>query len=180
MNTLRSVIAVLHSTPGDKATEGTSVIYQITRYEIENCLIDRIVQDLRGANKKPLCRCAMGEMTFIVEGYDDDQRELFQILEFRRYIQQASKHEIPWIYYASIESLWIQVVALSIFDNAAAITDAVKQRTKMLFYETDVSEFLMEQRVAFNALCETSGVSQKDAEKRVQDVLKRFGNPLQK
>ena len=108
MNTLRSVFAVLHSTPGDKATEGTSVIYQITRYEIENCLIDRIVQDLRGANKKPLCRCAMGEMTFIVEGYDDDQR------------------------------------------------------------------------VAFNALCETSGVSQKDAEKRVQDVLKRFGNPLQK
>jgi len=151
------------------------LIYEISRFEVENGLVDRLVHDLRVEDDNPLIYAGPGHWVFSVCGYDDAPRELWQIPEFRSYIQRANKEGIPWIYYASIESLWLQVVALCLIDNAATLTDTSKQRTKMAFDETGVRNFLAEQVDQFLALCEIAGVPPEEAEKQMAEVCASFG-----
>lgn len=152
-----------------------TMLYEISPYEVENCLTERITHDLRIAVGNPFCGCAMDGMIFSVQGYDDDQRELFQIPEFRRFIRKLNNHEIPWLFLACLETLWLQVLALCLVDNAAAITDTRKGRTKMAFPGPDVAGFLEAQMEAFGAMCELQGVTLEESEDRIRDVCESFG-----
>jgi len=154
------------------------VIYEISRSEVENALVGRLVQDLRVGADNRLIHGGPGHCVFSVSGYDDDPRELWQIPEFRSYIKRANKEGIPWLYYASIESRWLQVVALCLVDNAATLTNTTTQRTRMAFDGHGLYNFLHEQIDPFLALCETAGVPPGDAEKRMAEVCASFGmNP---
>jgi len=79
----------------EKLFESATVLYGISRHEVEHCLTERIVHDLRMAPDNPFCSCPMDGLLFSVDGYDDDPRELFQIPEFREFIRELSKHAIP-------------------------------------------------------------------------------------
>ena len=159
----------------DNPFKGATVLYGISRHEVENCLTERIIHDLRIAEDNPFCACEMDGMIFSVQGYDDDLRELFQIPEFRVFIRELSRHKIPWLYLASLESLWLQVMALCLVDNAAAVTDTRKGRTKMAFPGPDVAGFLEAQMEAFEAMCSFKGLTREASEDRIRDVCVSFG-----
>lgn len=158
--------------------EDTVVIYNISRLETELCLTDRIAHDLRIAPDNPFCSCQMDRMLFSVEGYDDDPRELFQIPEFREFIRGLNKHEIPWLYFTCLETMWLQVMALCLVPNAAAITDTKRGRTRMAFTGPGFSDFFLSQLDPFTDLCEMLGVSQEEMEARSRAVCGSFGMQL--
>ncbi len=155
--------------------KGATVLYEISRHEVESCLTERITHDLRIAVDNPFCACEMDGMIFSVRGYDDDPRELFQIPEFRRFVRKLNNHEIPWLFLACLETLWVQVLALCLVDNAAAITDTRKGRTRMAFPGQDVAGFLGAQMEAFGAMCELQGVTLEESEARIRAVCESFG-----
>ena len=159
----------------EKPFENATVLYGISRHEVEHCLTDRIVHDLRIAPDNPFCGCKMDGMLFSVEGYDDDPRELFQIPEFRNFVRKLSKHRIPWLYLTCLETRWLQVIALCLASNAAAITDTKRGRTRMAFAGPGLCDFLLSQIDPFMAICETLGVSQEVAETRIRAICKSFG-----
>jgi hypothetical protein len=162
----------------ENAFKGATVLYEISRYEVENCLTERITHDLRIAVDNPFCACEMDGMIFSVRGYDDDPRELFQIPEFRNFVRKLNNPAIPWVYLACLETLWLQVLALCLVDNAATVTDTQKGRTRMAFPGPDVAGFLEAQMEAFGSMCALQGVPPKQSEARVRAVCESFGFEL--
>lgn len=153
----------------------STVVYEISRLEVEHCLIDRIIHDFRISTRNPFCHCGMDKVLFSVQGYDADPRELFQIPEFRSFVRALGEHEIPWTYFACLESRWLQVLALCLVNNAAALTDMNRQRTRMAFSGQGVAEFLEAQLDSFSAMCAFNRVTQEAAETRFRDVCASFG-----
>lgn len=62
------------------------VSYEISRYEIENCLTDRLVHDLRVDPENPIIQAGPGSVIFMVSGFEDDPREIYEIPEFAAYM----------------------------------------------------------------------------------------------
>ncbi|MEI6492493.1 MAG: hypothetical protein WCO94_08085 [Verrucomicrobiota bacterium] len=94
------------------------VMYEISRYEIENGLTERLVHDLRVDPENPLIQAGIGSVIFMVTGYDIDSRELYDIPEFVAYIRKANEATPCWIYYAAPESYWLQTVVFCISKSA--------------------------------------------------------------
>ncbi len=153
------------------------ITYQISRFEIENGMTERIVHDLRVEPDNPLIRCGMDRVIFSVEGYDDDPRELFMIPEFRNYIVKVQKDQPAWIYFAALDSHWLKMIALCLVNNATAVTDKQMQRSKLSFSGKDLFEFIDGQVDPFFNLCAMAGVSPENARKRFQAVCESFGMP---
>lgn len=155
--------------------EQATVLYEISRHEVEHCLTDRIVDDLQIDADTPFRYCAMDGMIVSVQGYDDDPRELFQIPEFRKFIKELNKHRIPWLFLTCLESRWLQVVALCLVDNAAAIIDTRKGRMRTVFTGPEVAVFLEAQMEAFEAMCSLRGITLEQSEARIREVCESFG-----
>ena len=94
------------------------VSYEISRYEIENSLTDRLVHDLRVDPENPLIQAGPGNVIFMATGYDDDPREIYEIPEFQKFIRQANESSPCWIYFVAPESLWLQTVVFCISKSA--------------------------------------------------------------
>jgi hypothetical protein len=90
-------------------------------------------------------------------------------------IRELNRHEIPWLYFASLETGWLQVLALCLVDNAAALTDTKTERTRMAFSSQGVYKFLQPQVDPFSAMCAFTGVTREEAEGRFRDVCVSFG-----
>lgn len=72
---------------GASLDRGSHIIYSIDRDEVENMRVDgarKFFDHLR--NSKQLARRAQGRVEITFDGYDDDQRELFEIPEVRQYV----------------------------------------------------------------------------------------------
>jgi len=149
------------------------ITYQISRLEIEHCITQRIVEDLRAEPNNPLVWSGMDSVLFSVEGYDDDPRELFMISEFRKYIATVHEHNPGWIYYANLQSHWLKIIGMCLFPNATAVTKSTK--SDMFFLGSDVADFIAGQLAPLFALCEISGVRREDADDRVRAVCSSFG-----
>jgi len=149
------------------------ITYQISRFEIEKCITRRIVHDLRVEPNNPLVWSGMDSVLFSVHGYDRDRRELFMIPSFRKYIAKVHEHNPGWIYYANLESHWLKIIAMCLFQNATAVTK--RKKSDMVFLGTDVADFIAAQLAPFYTLCEISGVRREDADDRVRAVCESFG-----
>jgi len=149
------------------------ITYQISRLEIEKCITRRIVHDLRAESNNPLVSSGMDSVLFSVDGYDRDRRELFMIPAFRKYIAKVHEHNPGWIYYANLQSHWLKIIAMCLFQNATALTKRTK--SNMFFLGSDVADFIAGQLAPFFTLCEISGVRREDADDRVRAVCASFG-----
>jgi len=158
---------------GSPRLNNAIITYQISRLEIEHCITQRIVEDLRAEPNNPLVWSGMDSVIFCVHGFDRDRRELFMIPAFRKYIAKVHEHNPGWIYYANLQSHWLKIIAMCLFPNATAVTKSTK--SNMFFLGSDVADFIAGQLAPLFALCEISGVRREDAEDRVRAVCSSFG-----
>ena len=158
---------------GSPRLNNAIITYQISRLEIEKCITRRIVHDLRAEPGNPLIWSGMDTVIFCVHGYDRDRRELFMIPSFRKYIAKVHEQNPGWIYYANLDSHWLKIIAMCLFQTATAVTK--KKKSDMFFLATDVADFIAGQLAPFFTLCEISGVRREDADDRIRAVCESFG-----
>jgi len=153
------------------------VMYEISRYEIENGLTQRLVHDLRVDPGNPLIQAGIGNIIFMVTGYDNDPREIYEIPEFVAYIRKANKSAPCWMYYAAPESLWVQTVAFCVLKSSHVSGSRPGFRT-LAFSPYEAAGFLDSQ---LDDCCELSiiaKVSEKKSKEHLKLVFKGFGIDL--
>ncbi len=153
------------------------VMYEISRDEIENGLTDRLVHDLRVDQENPLVQAGIGNVIFMVTGYDDDPREIYEISEFAAYITKANESAPCWMYYAAPESLWLQTVAFCVLKSAHVSGSRPGFRT-IAFSPYEAAGFLDSQ---LDDCCELSIIakgSEKKSREHLKLVFKGFGIQL--
>jgi hypothetical protein len=151
------------------------VVYEISRYEIENCAVDRLVHDLRVDPANPLIHAGPGRVVFFCEGFDDDPREMFQIPEFQKFIRKADEAAPCWIYYALEESRWSHFVAFCTAENAQAVVRAGQSSCTLGLSREDTVRFLDGQLDDFGELCSLANVPDKDIGRHIKKILGSFG-----
>jgi len=153
------------------------VSYEISRYEIENCLTDRLVHDLRVDPENPIIQAGPGSVVFMVTGYDSDTRELYDNPQFVAYIRKANESTPCWIYYAAQESYWLQTVVYCISKTAYVSGSRPGYRT-LAFSPYEAAGFIDRQ---LDDCCELSiiaKVSEKKSRKHLKHVFGCFGIEL--
>jgi len=153
------------------------VTYQISRFEVENCLTERLVHELRVHKNNPLIQAGPGSVIFMVTGYDYDSREVYQIPEFVAFIRKANESSPCWIYYAAPESYWLQTVVFCISKTAYVSGSRPGFRT-LAFSPYEAAGFIDQQ---LDDCCELSiiaKVSEKKSKKHLKHVFGCFGIDL--
>lgn len=154
------------------------VNYEISRFEIENCLSERLVHDMRIDPENPLIHAGPGNVIFMVSGYDEnDTRELYEMPEFQKFIQQSNTTAPCWMYYAAPESLWLQIVAYCTLKSSRVSGSQPGSRT-LVFSPYEAAGFIDQQ---LDDCCELSilaGVSEKKSRKHLKSVFRGFGIDL--
>ena len=156
---------------------GSFVAYEISRHEIENCAVDRLIHDLRVDPANPLIHAGSGRVVFFCEGYDDDPREIYEIPEFQSFIRKANESTPCWMYYAAPESLWLQTVAFCTLQSSHVSGSRPGFRT-LAFSPYETAEFLDSQ---LDDCCELSliaKVTKKKSRKHLKLVYRGFGIDL--
>lgn len=149
------------------------VIYEISRFEIEHCVTERLIHDLRVDPENPFIHAGPGRVIFQVCGYDDDSRELFQIPEFRAFLRKADKSNLCWIYYGVAESYWLHVVASC---TAAGLAARLVQGGNFSYASVpEAAVFLNRQLDDYYRLCRLARVRKKQAKAHLKGSLVYFG-----
>ena len=155
----------------------SAVGYEISRFEVENCITDRLVADLRVDKDNPLIHAGPGNVVFFVSGYDDDPREIYEIPDFVAFIRKANESVPCWMYYAAPESLWLLNVLFCVTKSAYVSGSRPGYRT-LAFSPHEAAGFLDSQ---LDDCCELSifaKVSKKKAKKHLKLVFAGFGIDL--
>lgn len=151
------------SASGPEHFENAIIFYEISRLEIELGHTSRIQDDLKADKGNPFVRHGMGNIIFAVNGYDSDPRELSQIPEFQRFVGKLQKAYPCWLYFARIESYWLQVVLSSLSGGGDAVT------------AQQLESFFMEQIDLLATLSVLAGKSQEEMIQHLNKARKSFG-----
>lgn len=148
------------------------VSYEISRFEIENSLTERLVNDLRVDQKNPFIHGGPGRVIFHVSGFDDDPRELYEIPEFVAFIRCANGARPCWTYFAAVESRWLQIVA---YCTTAAFQGFPTKGPRMLCLPLEeTAKFLRSQLGDHEKLCSLAKVPRKKVKANLKQILQSF------
>ncbi len=150
------------------------VIYEISRYEIEHRVTERLVHDLRVDPANPFIHAGPGRVVFEVSGYDDDPRELFEIPEFQAFLRKADKANPCWMYFAAPESLWLHAVLFCIAKRARASCSSPGYRA-LTFASAEIAAFLGSQMNDCLELSFLAKVPDEQFDEHLKRVFEGFG-----
>jgi hypothetical protein len=148
--------------------------YEISHFEIENCLTDRLVHDLRVEQNNPLIQAGPGSVVFMVSGYDSDPREIYLIPEVVAFMRKANESNPCWIYFAAPESGWLQNVAYCVLKSSHVSAVNPGHRT-LAFLTHEIADFIEAQLDDFYELCSIARIRRRKRDGHLKLVIRGFG-----
>ena len=148
--------------------------YEISRFEIENCLTDRLLHDLRIDTTNPLIDAGPGSVVFMVSGYDDDPREIYLIPEVVTYMRKANESNPCWIYFAAPESGWALNAAYCVLKSSHVSAVNPGHRT-LAFLSYEIADFIEAQIDDFYQLCAIARIRRRKLDGHLKLVFRCFG-----
>ena len=89
-------------TPADIAQQSDYIVLQISQEAIQNCDTSEYVTLLHGATGSlQSFEVAFQRYVFLIPGYDDDPRELYQIPEVVSFIKDLNSKLPFWLYFVN-------------------------------------------------------------------------------
>ena len=148
--------------PAEDNNYKNELLYIISRFEVERLYTDRIMNDFRPDEESLIVKHSMGKVTFMIDGYNDDKREVWDIPEVRRFITKIHNDYPCWLYFSAFESNWLKVVFSCISENKSM---------PCLISITEVQSFFMPQFDCLEKLCKLANKSKNEMNKRMQDGI---------
>lgn len=155
--------------------------YEISRFEVENLLTERLVHDLRSTPDNPMIQAGPGRCVFLVSGYDEEQRELFEIPEFVAFVRKVNESSPCWIYFSHPgfpevpASRWLSLIAFCSINNVVVVRQAGIEKIHFACLEAEIEEFVDRQIRDFNAMCSLAKVRRKAIKKRLSEIRQCLG-----
>jgi len=156
------------------------IVYQFSRSKVGRGDFSHFLELYR-PEKLPLgrrLREMMNAMTFVVEGFDDDPREIHSIPEVRAFYHAFRAAWPYWLYVCNLDTEEFHMMTLCCLPSIAALK--VDQRTHVAveYDRIELLEFLREGFVPMNAMCERSGMFERLIYERTKAIFAYFSLPF--
>jgi hypothetical protein len=139
---------------------------QITEMDLHEPLT--VLRQLAGNPEKAISAC--GRISLIIDGYDTDPRELFEIPEVRRYIQQMDALWPYWFFFLSQADDSIKVVESCLCDSIEVVPGVTSIDTEQL------NNCLTRHFSALNHYCESLNLPESKIEEISEGVISLIHN----
>jgi hypothetical protein len=145
--------------------------YEIAKEEIEAGYVDRLAHDLRIAHDNPMALGGPGKVIFMVGGYDRDQRELWEIPEFVRFVRKAEEAKLCWLYFSDTDSGWINVLFATRCEGSLPVIR--EGQMNLIPVDMEIIQATIDRQAEdFRKLCRIAGLRNKAASHAFHKVVK--------
>ena len=158
---------------------GDIIIYEFSRSAVEQGDFTHFLERFR-AEKLPSgtpLRQMMDSMVFVIEGYDDDPREIHTIPEIRKFYQ-ALHHAWPyWLYFCNLDQDGLKMMTLCCLESITAIKVDGNPDCAVQYNPIELIKSISEDFVHMNVMCEQAGMTERGIYDRSKHVMEYFGFP---
>ena len=156
------------------------VVYQFSRPKVENADFSHFLS-LYGPEKLPSgrrLREMMNTLTFMIEGFDDDPREVHSIPAIRRFY--AAFHEAwpYWLYFCNLDLQELQMMVLCCLPSIAVLKDDQKPSVGVEYDRLQLLQFISADFGPMNQMCERGGMFERHIYDRTKAVFGYFALPF--
>lgn len=124
-------------------------------------------------------RSMMNTVTFFVEGFDDDPRELHAIPEVRSFYQAFHAAWPYWLFFCTLESEEFRIMVLSCLPSIASVKRDEQTQVVVEYDRIELIHFLRDDFGPLNTLCERGGMFEGLIYDRSKAVFEYFGLPYE-
>ena len=156
------------------------VVYQFSRSKVERGDFSHFLS-VYGREKLPAgrkLREMMNTLTFVIEGFDDDPREVHSIPEVRRFYEAFREAWPYWLYFCNLDSEELQMMVLCCLPSIAALKVDQQATVAVELDRVELLRFLRANFEPMNAMCERGGMFERLVYERTKAVFEYFKLPF--
>ena len=120
----------------------------------------------------------INSLVLMIEGYDEDPREIYAIPEIRRFYQQLWKKWPYWLYFCNLDTENLMMMVMCCLDSLDALKRQGVTQVKVSLDPLDVIRFISGGFVPMNEMCENAGMSERQIYDRTKAVFEYFNLPF--
>ena len=155
------------------------IIYQFSRSKVEQGDFTHFLEQF-GSDKLPSgtpLKRMMNSMVFVVEGYDNDPREIHTIPEIRKFYR-AFHHAWPyWLYFCNLDQNGLKMMIFSCLESFTAVKVDGSPDCAVQCDPIELIQIISGDFAPMNAMCEQAGITEQGIYDRSKHVMEYFGFP---
>lgn len=156
------------------------VVYQFSRSKVERGDFSHFL-GLYGLEKLPTgrrLREMMNTVTFTVDGFDNDPREIYSIPEVRRFYAAFHDAWPYWLYFCNLDSEEFHMMVLCCLPSIAAVKVDQNPKVNVEYDALELLKFISADFVHMNQICDRGGMFEIGVYERTKAVFEYFGLPF--
>ena len=120
----------------------------------------------------------MNSLALMIEGYDDDPREIYAIPEVRTFYQQLWRRWPYWLYFCNLDTENLMMMVMCCLDSLDALKVKGQEQVKVTISPLAVVQFISDGFVPMNEMCARAGISEHQIFERTKAVFEYFNLPF--
>lgn len=159
---------------------GDPIFYEFSRPKVEHGDFSHFL-NLFAPEKLPN-GSRLGEMMdhliFVIDGYNDDPREIHSIPEIRRFYQAFHQSWPYWFYFCNLDTEALRMSVLCCLPSLSALKVDGRSNVAVNYDRIELLRFVSEDFGPMNEMCERAGMSERQIFDRSRAVFEYFGMPF--
>ncbi len=159
---------------------GDLVCYQFSRSKVEQCDFKHFLS-LYGPDKLPegrRLRQMMDRFVFLIEGWDDDPREIHTIPEIRRFYSAFHDAWPYWLYFCNLDVDTLRAMTMCCLPATNTMQVDGQVQVKVTCDPIDLLSFLKRDFMPMNLMCERAEMFEPYIFDRTKAIFEYFGLPF--
>jgi hypothetical protein len=156
--------------------EHDAIVYQFSRSKVERCDFSHFLS-LYGPDKLPTgrrLRELMNCFVFCIEGWDGDPREIHMIPEIRKFYAAFHDARPYWLYFCNLDVDTLRAMTMCCLPSTTTMQVDGQVLVKVTCEPLDLLNFLKQDILPMNAMCERSGMFERYIYERTKSVFHYF------
>jgi hypothetical protein len=120
----------------------------------------------------------MNSLALMIEGYDDDPREIYAIPEVRTFYQQLLQRWPYWLYFCNLDTENLMMMVMCCLDSLDALKVQGQPQVQVQINPLEVVQFISGGFVPMNEMCERAGMNERQIFERTKAVFGYFNLPF--
>ena len=122
----------------------------------------------------------MGNVMFVVGGYDDQPEDIYAIPEIRAFLKMLHAQWPCWLFFTELHSESLRVHALCMLEEIEIIRAKQTALSRVTFDPQHLHAWLRQGIPTFQALCRMAGLKRPAIQARLRGISAYFGVPVPK
>ncbi len=156
------------------------IFYQFSRPKVERCDFSDFL-GLYAPDQLPTgtrLREKMDRMIFVIDGYNDDDREVHTIPEIRGFYTAFHLAWPYWLYYCNLDTEALKMIVMCCLPSIAAMKMDGKPNVAVKYDPLELLRFVSQDFGPMNVMCEQAEMSERMIYDRSKAVFEYFGMPF--